>query len=101
MASRLYVAEFQSLAATEQSDSVTILPQPPTAEQVVDYSAGVAASLAFRSDTNFVEISTDSICSIAFGAAPVATVNTQRLNANERRTFGVKPGSKVSAITNT
>src|SRR5262245_36994730 len=104
MASKLYVAEYPSLAATEQSDSVAVLPQPPTAEQTVDYSAGVTATAnAFRDDTNFVQISTDSICSIAFGTTPVATVANQRLAANEKIIVGVRAGSKlkVSAITNT
>lgn len=100
---KLYVAEYSGLAATAQSDSVVVVPAPPTAEQVVDYTAGVAASTAFNPSTTFVEVSTDAICSIAFGTAPVAAITNCRLNANERKLFRVPAGQayKVSAITNT
>lgn len=100
---KLYVSEYAGLAAVDADGLDKIMPQPPTASQVVDYTAGVAASSAFLPSTRFVEIHNDSICSILFGTAPVATVNTMRLAANERVVVGVPAGQafKVSAITNT
>lgn len=101
---KLYVAEYPGLAATNTSDGVPILPMPPTAEQVVDYTAGAAPTVnPFADSTIFVELEADSICSIAFGTAPVATVLNMRMAAGERRVVGVPRGSKlkVSAITNT
>lgn len=100
---KLYVAEYPGLAATNTSDGVPILPMPPTAEQVVDYTAGAAPSAVFADTTTFVELEADSICSISFGTAPVATVANMRMAAGERRVVGVSRGSKlkVSAITNT
>jgi len=86
----LRVAEFPGLARTDQSDSVAILPVPPTVEQSVVVSAsGVVIGQPFQASTKFVELCTDTTCSIAFGlysALTTATVTTGngRLNANER-----------------
>jgi len=86
----LRIAEFPGLAQTDQGDSTTILAVPPTAEQSVTVSAsGVVIANPFRPDTKFVELCTDTTCSIAFGifsALTTATVTTGngRLNANER-----------------
>lgn len=109
---KLYVAEFTGLAATAQSDSVPILTVPPTLEQAVAISTATSAgSNGFQPSTTFVEISSDVVCSIAFGttlSTAIATVNNCRLNANERiirRVAG--PGfsngavSQVSVIGNT
>lgn len=97
----LYVAEFPGLAATVQGDSVPVLNAPPTVEQTVAIAAGSAASAAFQASTIFVEISTDAICSIQFGTAPVATAVMCRLSAGERIVRRVTPGQKVAVIVNT
>jgi hypothetical protein len=48
-----------------------------------------------------VQLSTDAICSVAFGNATVtATASNQRLPANSIIYKGVDPGSYVAAITN-
>ena len=86
----LRVAEFPGLCRTDQSDSVPILSMPPSVEQSVVVSAsGVIITNPFRADTKFVELCTDTTCSIAFGifsALTTATVTTGngRMNANER-----------------
>jgi hypothetical protein len=86
----LRVAEFAGLGRTDQSDSTTILPVPPTVEQSVTVSAsGVVIGQPFQLTTKFVELCTDTTCSIQFGifsALTTATVTTGngRLNANER-----------------
>jgi len=101
---KLYVAEYSGLASVATDGAVAVLQQPPTAEQVVDYTAGAAATAnAFNDTTEFVELETDAICSVAFATTPVATVNNMRMAAGERRLVSVRPGSKlkVSAITNT
>lgn len=102
---KIYVAEFQGLAETGQSDSVPILTVPPSLEQTVAIGTQSAASLAFQSTTAFVEISADSICSIAFGpvASVAATANNCRLNANERiiRRVPVGVNEAVAVIVNT
>jgi hypothetical protein len=61
-------------------------------------------SAAFQPSTNYIEMSTDQICSVAVGLNPTATVNNCRINANERLPLrGVQKGAgwQVSVITNT
>lgn len=72
------------------------------AEYVVAYSGTAVASPAFGAATRFVRLHTDSICSVAFGAAPVATATNKRLAANQTEYFGIAQGNgwKVSAISN-
>lgn len=101
---KLYVKEFNGLAATKQSDSVLGFPADGSqVDQVVDFTAGVAASALFAKGTEWVLLCTDAgPCSIAFGANPVATVANFRLPANTLLPFRVPPDGtfKVSAITN-
>lgn len=109
MTSKLYITEYAQVAVDSLNRSVLCGQEPPLAEQVVDYSAGAAASTAFNADTRFVRIHTDSICSVLFGTAPTATTSTGRMVAGQTEFRGVDPtkGSpaqgalKVSAITNT
>jgi hypothetical protein len=58
-------------------------------------------SAAFNAATKIVRLHTDAICSVAFGAAPVAAATNARLAAGATEYFGVSPGSKVAVITNT
>jgi len=84
-----------------QGGNVVSPPQEVSTDQVVDYTAGVTSSNAFKANTNVVRVQPDSICSIAFGPAPTATTSNKRLVAGSVEYFGVQPGWKVSAITNT
>jgi hypothetical protein len=70
-------------------------------------------SLAFQTSTTFVEVSCDSIVSVAWGRNPVAATTNMRLAAGERKQVGVLAISnpinpqgallteRVSAIVNT
>lgn len=98
---KLYIQEFDGVASTDNDGAIDTFPQPPVATQVVDYTGGATPSVAFNARTQFVEIHTDAICSILFGATPVATTSSPRMAANETRKYGVVAGQKVSAITNT
>lgn len=93
---KLYVTEYRFAP-----DGLQVAKMPPVAEQVVDYSGGVAASAAFSNATGFVRVHTDAICSIKFGANPTATTSSARLAADATEYFRVNAGDKVSAITNT
>ena len=100
---KLYVSEFTGLAATTQSDSVPLLPGTSSGDQVVSYTTATP-SVAFKSTTQWVEIETDSICSIVFSpsATPIAaTTSNMRMQAGDRLIRKVSPGDQVSAITNT
>jgi hypothetical protein len=86
--SKIYVAEFPSLAATAANEgAVPILATPPTIEYNVIVSAGSSGPpQAFQPTTQFIEVSTDTTCSIniaVFGTGSAGLTNC-RLNANER-----------------
>lgn len=102
--SKLYVTEYAEIATLPGNNKNPQIPvEPPIAEQVVDYSGGVAASNAFNFGTRFVRISTDAVCSVSFGTAPTATTSMQRMAADTVEYKAIPQGAvyKVSAITNT
>lgn len=98
---KLYVTEYPFANTTIAMEGG--LGQEPGTDQVVDYTAGAAASTAFKANTQMVRIHNDSICSVLFGTNPTATTNNKRMAANSTEYFVVPAGQsyKVSAITNT
>jgi hypothetical protein len=100
---KLYVTEYAGLMPSPVGGQGQIPLEPPLAEQVVDYTGGVATSAAFNSKTRLVRIETDATCSVVFGTAPTATTSNGRFAANGVEFRGVPIGQsfKVSAITNT
>lgn len=98
---KLYVTEYSDFATSP--DSLAVGAEPAVNDQVVDYTAGAAASAAFKSNTTMVRLNADSICSVVFGTAPTATTSNGRLAAGVDRYVSVPVGQsyKVSAITNT
>jgi hypothetical protein len=75
---------------------------PPLAEQTISIGMSSAKTgNAFSARTKFVQLSTDAICSIAFGGSNVsATSSNQRLPANAIIYKGVNPGDFIAVITN-
>lgn len=96
----LYIAEFAALSGTANFPVAGAFA-PPIAEQTVGISGSSAPSAAFNTNTKFVRIHTDAICSIKFGASPTAAATNMRMAANQTEYFGVVPGQKVAVITNT
>jgi hypothetical protein len=94
---KLYVTEYSPTPLG------TNLAPEPGADQVVDYTAGAAASTAFKANTGIVRVHTDAVCSVLFGTAPTATTSNKRMAAGATEYFSVPMGQayKVSAITNT
>ena len=84
--SKIYVSEYAGLANTDQSDSVPILAIPALAEYTVIVSAGSSgAAQPFQAATKFIEVSTDTTCSIVVGpAGSTAALTNCRLQTNER-----------------
>jgi len=103
---KLYVAEFAEVEIGPAGRVGQFAAQPTLAEQVVDYTAGSAQSSPFNTNTRFVRLHTDAICSVVFGTTtPTLTAATTnaRMAANQTEYFGVPKGQafKVAAITNT
>lgn len=103
---KLYVKEFNGLAATRQSDSVLAFPGDNSqADQVVDYTAAAADSLPFKKGTEWILLAADAGCSILIqplAGKAVPTVLNWRLPPNTPVPFRI-PGDGsyiVSAITN-
>jgi hypothetical protein len=88
-----YITEYADIRANAALE-------PFTATQTVAIGAE-AKSAAFNANTQFVRIHVDAIASIKFGAAPTADTNNKRLVAGQTEYFKVRPGHKVSVITNT
>lgn len=95
----LYIAEFrgQAYLGTQAPQVVGV---PPLVEQTLAIGASSVQSNAFSADTNIIQLSTDSVCSVAFGPNPTASATNMRLAANETRYFVVSPLQKVAVITN-
>ena len=98
----LYITEYQGLAPGEKAN-VLATQAVPNASQTVAISATSASSAPFQPNTSWVDISTDTTCSIAFNAGnaagfgqtavnATATAANYRLAANERARFYVKQG---------
>lgn len=99
---KLYITEYAGQTRDLNGQVVPVGDEPSLAEQTpVAISGSAAVSAAFGTKTRFVRIHTDAICSVAFGAAPTATVNSKRLAADQTEYFGVQPGQKVAVTPNT
>jgi hypothetical protein len=98
----LYISEFENPVTVDGTLPGIQLPQPALLDQTPVAIGGTSAqSAAFSAKTKAVMISTDAICSIAFGSNPTATTGNLRLPANTIISFGVIPGQRVAVISNT
>ena len=102
----LYITEFNHNDRSMGIAAISAVPaaqQPSIADQTVAIGGASVASAAFNANTNLVCISTDAICSIKFGTAPVATTVVTRLPADTVQYFSVPRGQsfKVAVIANT
>lgn len=95
----LYISEYAVLASA-QGGAAQAAAEPALAVQKVDFSGGAALSSAFNSQTRFVRLHTDAICSVRFDGS-TATTSYPRMAADQTEYFGVQPGSKLSVISNT
>lgn len=97
---KLYISEYTRMP-TDTRVSVPTGAEPAIATQAVAISGTSAQSAAFNTNTRFIRVHTDAICSVKFGASPTATTDDARLAANQTEFFGVVAGQKVAVITNT
>lgn len=98
----LYVTEFEALTPTTEGGAGQMARAPAVVDQTpVAISGSSAQSAAFGKTTRYIRVATDTVCSIAFGASPTATANNMRMAANQVEYFGITPGMKVAAISNT
>lgn len=99
----LFITELTSVVPAAGPGGIAIPVMPANAEQSVAIAASSASSAPFKAGTRFVELFTDTACSLAFGAdnntnAPTAVATLHRMAANERRIYAVTPGAVVAVI---
>lgn len=109
--SKLYVTEYIAAALPYPYGGSTSNPyqnfpldaaqEPEIITQVLDFTSGMATSVAFNARTRFVRLNCDAVCSVAFGPNPTATTDSQRMSSNQTEYKGVNPGDKVAVIANT
>lgn len=99
----LYVMELESLTIPQEGGAAQMAHVPAIAEQtlVITNVAPGVSSVGFNAKTRFVRLQTDAVCSVAWGTAPVPTVTSMRMAANQTEYFGVTPGYKVAVLVNT
>lgn len=99
----LYISEFADLSYAGSGGVGQVAAQPPNVEQTVSIAAGSNQSSAFATNTRFVRLHCDAICSIEFGTNPTSTAAKARMAANQTEYFQVPQGQsyKVAVITNT
>lgn len=97
---KAYITEFSDMQQLT-GHLIGAANQPDIATQVVDYTSAHAESAAFNVKTKFIRIHVDSIASIKFGTAPVATTSHPRMAAGATEYYGVRAGDIVSVVTNT
>lgn len=100
---KVYVTEYARQGRDASGYQMVVADEPQTTTQTVAIGAGSVQSAAFDAGTKFVRVSTDAICSIAFGTNPTATANSMRMPANTTEYFSVPLGQswKIAVITNT
>jgi hypothetical protein len=99
----VYITEYARQARDASGFQMVVADEPPVTSQTVTIGGSSVQSNAFNDLTRFVRVSTDAICSIAFGTNPTATAAARRMPANTTEYFGVPQGGayKIAVITNT
>lgn len=101
-----YVTEFAN-PIVFQGNTQPVCSLQAITTQAVTYTGTAAASAALNIKTRMVRIHTDSICSFAYGTAPVALTTDPRMVAGQTEYFEVNldrpltAANKLSFIVNT
>jgi hypothetical protein len=98
-ASKLYISEYAAVGVA-QGTVAQVAAEPILANQLVDFSGGVASSAAFNAATSYVRVVCDTQCAVLFGTAPTALTSSKLLPALLPEYFAVPKGSayKISVI---
>lgn|SRR3990167_344081 len=96
-----YIAEYKEMVKETYLGEMIQAPlEPPVVEQTLAIGT-VVASLPFHDETRYIRVHTDAICSRKIGANPVAAITNARMAAGATEYLAVKPGHRISVITNT
>lgn len=99
---KAWITEFSRMARDFESRPLQLPEEPPAAEQVVDFTAGVTASTAASAGCRFARVQADTDCHFRVTAAGYATQNASSsyrpLAAGPGEIIGLLPGQTVSFI---
>lgn len=98
----LYITEYASISVGQAGRVQQHPDEPPLADNRIAITGGSTVSPVFNAQTRTVRIHTDTVCSIAVGVNPVASISNQRLAANQTEYKGVPLGGgcQVAVIAN-
>ena len=101
----LFITEYARTGQSTRNGGVPVGEDPPLAEQVVVNTGASTQSVALNVNTTMVRLHADSICSVAFGASPTATITNRRMAAGSTEYFGIDQSSpaakKYAVVLNT
>ena len=96
----LYVTEY----SISGFGTMSVVAAPPLGAITADYSipigVGSVQGPVLQTNTQVVQIATDTACSIAYGNDPEAVVTAHRMAANETRFYIVSNPNKLAVIQN-
>ncbi|MGI9411564.1 MAG: hypothetical protein ACR2OV_15905 [Hyphomicrobiaceae bacterium] len=98
----LWITEYAEIGYERAGHTVPAPKEPALAYQTVDFTAGETKSAAFDEGTRYVLLTSDTNCSVRFGADPTAvTAQPTRIWSKMYAAFVVDKlaGMKVSVIT--
>jgi hypothetical protein len=95
----LYISEYKDMPVTI-GQFLPVAQEPAITTQTVAITT-TTQSAAFNTNTRFIRVHVDAICSIKFGASPTAVTTDARMAANTTEYFGVIAGQKLAVVTNT
>ena len=101
----LYISEYAQLGSAPSTAGANHTPaqaplELPLAEYTVPITGSSTSSPQFNANTRAVRLHTDTICSVAFGTAPIASTTNKRLAQNQTEYFSVQTGQAVAVIVN-
>jgi len=102
----LYVVEYAQLGREVYGGPGTLIQAPLepalATQNIAIGSSSVQCTNPFNDQTTLVLVSTDAICSIAFGTNPNAKSTNHRMAANAAQFFAIPAGKqfKIAVITN-
>jgi hypothetical protein len=96
----LKIKEYEKTVQGSFGEALGIFDEETASYQsAVTFTAGSVAGQSAAFTNQWVVLQADSVCYVAFGVNPTATVaGFLKLAADERVGFRVKPGWKVSVI---
>ena len=95
----LYVRELPNLRVY-QGTQLQAGEAPALAEYRVANDGVSTQSPAFGAATRFIEVHSDSVCSILVDSNPTAVITKGRIAAGETRYYRVRAGDKIAAVLN-